>query len=240
MPKIKKKSARSAKHTQEEIKSIAHNVADVYRAHRQAANTVITLVVLFFAVWFVYSAIQSGNERKAGLLFDSAYEAYSPSGGAPANYPLALQKFQEIAKEYGGTVNGAIARYFAGNALMAMGQYEPAVKEYETFVKKYSHRKFLLGPVYQRMGYAYLDLGKQGDALKAFEKAEAAEGAGVATLEMARIYEEKGNIQEAQRKYREITEKLPATTWAMEARSKLPPPDISTVPEKKGTGTKTK
>jgi tetratricopeptide (TPR) repeat protein len=88
-------------------------------------------------------------------------------------------------------------------------------------VSNYSSNKFLLGLVYQRMGYAYNNLGKSADAIKAFEQSEAAAGPSVATVELARLYEASGNIPESQKKYKLVMDRLGGTSWAMEAMGKV-------------------
>ncbi|MHB8844238.1 MAG: tetratricopeptide repeat protein [Nitrospirota bacterium] len=226
MAKIKKKSGKTMLSPEEEIRSITHAVSDQYQKYRQPINVAITLLVVVALGLMVASFMKSGNEKKAGQLLSSAYDAYSPGGAAPANYPLALQRFQEVVKQYGGTVNGAIARFSIGNTYVQMGQLDAAVKEYESFLKDNAGDTFMKGLVSQRLGYAYLALGKQEEAKKAFTQAESLIGTGAATLELARIYDRAGNSAEAQKRYKEISEKLPATAWASEARLKLPPPDI--------------
>lgn len=230
MPKIKKK-AKSLMQTEAEIKSIAHHASEYYQVYQKQFNLAIAAVVLAIAVTLIYSLMQSANEKKAGQMLSTAYDAYSPGGGAPANYPQALQRFQDIVKQYGGTVNGAIAQFYIGNVYVQMGQPEAALKEYETFIKKHSGEQFLLGLVYQRMGYTYLAMGKQDEAVKAFGQAEALEGTGLATYELARLYDRAGKSDEALKKYKDISEKLPASSWAMEARKKIPPPDLGQAPK---------
>lgn len=225
MPKIKKK-AKALMQPEDEIKSIAHNVSDYYQVYQKQFNLAIAVIVLALAVTLVYSFVRSGNEKKAGQMLSAAYDASNPGGGAPANYPLALQRYQDIVKQYGGTFNGAVAQFYAGNTYVQMGQPEAALKEYESFIKKYSSETFLLGLVYQRMGYAYLAMEKQDEAVKAFGQAEAIAGTGPATLELARLYDRGGKIQEAQKRYKDISEKLPSSAWAMEARKKILPPEL--------------
>lgn len=230
MPKIKKKNARPLGRTDVEFKSIARSVLDLYHAYQKQANVALTLLVVALTAMIAITMVRSGNEKRAGLLFAAAYDAYRPGGGAP-NYPLALQRFQDVTKQFSGTVNGAAAQFYVGNTLVQLNQHEAALKEYEAFTKRYSGEKVLLGLVYQRMGYAYLALGRQEDALKAFRQAETLADAGAATLELARLYDRMGNSHEAQKKYKELSEKLPATTWAMEAKLKLPPPDLGQAPK---------
>jgi tetratricopeptide (TPR) repeat protein len=230
MPKIKKK-AKALMQPEDEIRSIAHNVSDYYQVYQKQFNVAITVIVLALAVTLIYSFVRSANEKKASQMLSAAYDAYNPGGGAPANYPQALQRFQDIVKQYGGTVSGAIAQFSAGNTYVQMGQPEAALKEYEAFIKKFSREKFLLGLVYQRMGYVYLAMGKQDEAVKAFGRAEDIGGTGPATLELARLYERAGKIQEAQKKYKDISDNLPSSAWAMEARKILSPPDLGQAPK---------
>jgi tetratricopeptide (TPR) repeat protein len=229
MAKIKKKSDKTMLSPEEEIRSITHSISDVYQKYRLQVNVAVTLVAVIAIVLLVSAFVKAGNERKAGQLLSAAYEAYSPGGSTPpANYPLALQRFQEVVKQYKGTVSGAIAQFSVGNTYMQMGQPEAAVKEYDAFLRDHSGDKFLSGLVHQRMGYAYLALGKQEEAKKAFTQAESLIGTGAATLELARIYDRSGDSAEAQKRYKEISEKIPTTAWASEARMKLPPPDLKT------------
>jgi len=240
MAKIKKKTSKTIMTPEEEIKSITHTVSDHYQAYRQPVNVAVAVVALVLIVAAVYTFIQSGTETKAGQLFASAYESYAPSGGVPANYPIALQRFQDVVKQYGGTTTGAIAEFYVGNTYAAMGQHDAALKQYEAFTKKHTGETFLLGLVYQRMGYAYLAAGKRDEAVKAFNQAETQSGTGAATVELARLYDSSGNIPEALKKYKAITTDLPSTSWASEARTKLPPPDLGQAkkPEKAGSAEK--
>jgi tetratricopeptide (TPR) repeat protein len=117
-------------------------------------------------------------------------------------------------------MSAAVAQYYIGNCLANLGQADEALKEYQVFVKTYSDKKFLLGLVYQRMGYIYSMLGKPAEAIKAFEQSDALGTPGVATVELARLYEATGNISEAQKKYKIVQEKLGGSTWSIEAMGK--------------------
>jgi tetratricopeptide (TPR) repeat protein len=226
MAKIKKKSTKTILSPEEELRDLTGSATDFYQSYRQPINVAVTLIALVLIVAGVYAFIQEGNESKAGQLITTAYDAYAPAGGVAANYPLALQRFQEVAKQFGGTTTGAIADLYVGNTYFAMGQTEAALKEYEAFTKKHSGKTFLLGIAYQRLGYAYLAAGKRDEAVKAFEKAEAMTGTGAATLELARLYDGSGKIPESMNKYKAISTDLPSTAWASEARTKVPPPDL--------------
>ena len=226
MAKIKKKATSTTRMPDEEIRSIAHGVADAYRSYRMQFNTAMTIIVVVLIGLAVYTYAQADRERKAGLMLDAVYGSLNPTGGIPPDLPKALQGFQEVVNQYGGTLSGATAQYLLGNTLVQMGRQDDALKAYELFLQRYPGRQLLAAMVSQRMGYVYLGRGNREEAVKAFLRAENLQGAGQATAELAGIYERSGNTEEAQKKYKELSEKLPATTLALEARMKLPPPDL--------------
>jgi predicted negative regulator of RcsB-dependent stress response len=226
MAKIKKKATTVTLQPDEEIRSIAHHAADLYQSYRLQFNTVLTVVVVALLGWGLYAYTQADKERKAGRMLDAAYGFFSPAGSAAPDLPKALQGFREVVNQYGGTLSGAMAEYFLGNTLVQMGRTDEALKAYQQFQQRHSGEKLLSAMVYQRMGYLYLGRGNREEAVKAFLQAETAGGAGMATAELAGIYERAGNAEDAQKKYKELSEKLPATTLALDAKMKLPPPDL--------------
>ncbi len=227
MAKIKKKAAASRRNAQEELKSIAHGISDLYHVHQKQFNIGFLAAAVLVAVVVIYTQVKANQERSAGALFEKAYASFRDATDAGPNYEKALQEFQEVVKQYGSTMNGAIAQFYIGNTYAQTGRPDDALKAYQEFVNRYNGEKFLLALVYQRMGYVYASLGKTEDAMKSFVQAETTSGPGVATLELARLYERSGKTKEAMDKYKELSEKLPGTTWALAARSKLPPPAIA-------------
>jgi tetratricopeptide (TPR) repeat protein len=216
-----KKKVRVAKQTQEqEIVTFMHRVTTVLSAYRQQVIVAVSVLGALLVIAGGYSIMRSADERKAGALLSVAYESYGSSGVSPADYRKALELFRDVQKKYSGTLNAAIAQYYIGNCLVNLGQADEALKEYQTFVNTYKDKKFLLGLVYQRMGYVYNLLGKQAEAIKAFEQADALETPGVATVELARLYESTGNIPESQKKYKIVQEKLGGSAWGIEAMGK--------------------
>ena len=236
MPKIMKRG-QAAKNQQEQgIVAIMHKAAGVLTDYGKQFVIAASLLTAFLAIAGGYFIMRYADERKASPLLAAAYEAYSPSGVSAADYAKALELFRGIQKKYSGTMSAAIAQYYVGNCLTELGQADEALKEYRLFVTKYSGEKFLLGLVYQRLGYLYGALGKQADAVKAFEQAETLGGPGVATIELARLYEASGNTSESQKKFKTVQEKLGNTTWSMEAMGKARKiePTVKPVAEKEG------
>jgi len=217
-----KKKAKVTKQTQEQqIATITHNVTSVLTVYNKQIVVAASVLVALLVIAGGYSLMRSADERKASPLIAAAYEYYSPVLTSTPDYGKALELFRGVQKKYPGTMSAAIAQYYVGNSLAALGNMDEALKEYQFFINKYSDEKILPGLVYQRMGYVYTRLGKQAEAIKAFEQSEALEGPGVATIELARLYESSGNMSESQKKYKLVQEKLGGTTWGIEAMGKV-------------------
>lgn len=221
MSTIKRKKYAAKDHQEQGIEAIARKVSDILSEYKRFLLIVAATVAVILVITAGYTLYQSHQELKASPLVTAAIEQYAPSGGTTANYQQALDMFRDVQKKYPGTRSGAIAQYYIGNCLVGLGKTDEAINAYWAFINTYSNEKLLLSLAYQRLGYVYSMLGKQTDTFKAFEQAEAIGGPGVATVELARLYEASGNAPEAQKKYKLIMEKLGGTTWAMEAMGKV-------------------
>jgi tetratricopeptide (TPR) repeat protein len=222
MPTIKKRgNAAKKREPEQEIRTLAHNASEFMAAHRKN----FTIIVAAFAIVLIIVAglrlMRSMQEQKATPLVTSAYSYYSPSQGTGADYTKALELFRSVRNQYPSTRSGAIAQYYIGNCLANLGRNDEALAEYQAFVAKYAGDKFLLGLVYERTGYVYSALGKQAEAVKAFEQSETLIGPGAATMELAKLYEAAGNVTGSQQKYKLIADQLAGTAWAMEAMGKV-------------------
>ncbi len=222
MPTIKKRgNAAKKRQPDQEIRTLAHNVSEFMAAHRKNLTIVAAALAAVLIIVAGLRILRSVQEQKAAPLLNSAYGYYSSSRGTDADFARALDLFRSVQKQYPSTGSGAIAQYYIGNCLANLGRNDEALKEYQAFAAKYSGDKFLLGLVYERMGYVYSALGSQADAVKAFKQSEALLGPGASTMELARLYEAAGNVTGSQQEYKLIADKLVGTEWAAEAMGKL-------------------
>jgi tetratricopeptide (TPR) repeat protein len=217
MPTIKKRSNAESKQQEQQIVTLAHRANDLIANYRKPFTLAVATVVILAVLWGGYSFFRSQQEQKASPLVAAAYEFYRPSLGAPPDYGKAIELFRKAHAAYSGTQNGAIALYYEANCLADSGKSEDAVKTYQDFTREYGRDTFVLGLVYQRLGYVFMQLGKADESRKAFEQAEALLGPGAATVELAKQYEAAGNQIEAEKKYKTILDKLGGTSWAMDA-----------------------
>lgn len=221
---IKKKGLASARPAETRIKGLYDRAVEYIQARRNKVVPAIAAVVLGALIAASYAFVQTARDSKASALLSQALEYYSPTTGIPADYSKSLELFRDIAKSYSGTTSGAIAEYYAAASLAAMGRIDEALSEYKDLVSRHSSKRLIAGLAYQRMGYLYASKGNTADAIKAFEQADRLLGAGLATIELARLYDKTGDAEKSQKMYKAISDKLPGTQWALEAMTKLPPP----------------
>ncbi len=218
---IKKKGLLANQTQDQKIKTITLMATGFLETYGKSLIIAASVLVALLVIGGAYMIKKSVDERKAGPLLAVAVEAYSPPDASTADYGKALELFRDVQQKYSGTMSAAIAQYYTGNCLVNLGQADEALKEYQVFVDSYPNEKFLLALVYQRIGYLYATLGKQAEAIKAFELAESLGGPGVATVELARQYEASGNAIESLNKYKTIQDELGGTSWALEAMGRV-------------------
>lgn len=221
MLKIKKKSQYENQTQEQKVDAMTHKATDLLKVYGKQMIIGASLLAAVLVIGGAYMIKKSVDERKSGPLLAAAEEVYNVPGASKADLEKALELFRGVRNEYSGTMNAYIAHYYIGNCLADLGQTDEALKEYQSLVDSYSGDKFLLVLVYQRMGYLSSALGKQADAVKAFEQAEMLGGPGVATVELAKQYNAAGDSIKAQEKYKVVQDKLGGTSWAGEAMGKV-------------------
>jgi len=229
MPTIKKRVSSTKKSSEPEIMNAVHMSATYLSKYRQQMIIAAASIAVLLVIIAAYTMVQSGNDKKASALLAAAYQVYSPASGMQPDFKKACDMYLDISKKFSGTTSAAVAQYYAANCLVNLGQMNDALREYQIFANKYSGNKELAGLVYQRMGYVYNALGNREEAITSFEKSENVLGPGAGTIELARLYEQSGKVQDSRNKYKTITDKLAGTSWDMEAKAKAQK-DVAAMP----------
>jgi len=221
MQTIKKKAFGAKPNQEQEIVTMAHGVSNFVAANKKIIAIVGAVLAGALLLTAGVSFKRSFDEQKAGPLFEAAYSRYSPRSGSNSDFAKALELFRDVHKQYPSSMSGRMAALYEANCLAALGRNDEAIKEYHAFVRENGSDKILAGLAYQRMGFLLESLGKQAEAIKSFEQSDQMIGPGVATVELARLYEASGNSAEAQKKYKVVADKLSGSPWALEATGKV-------------------
>jgi outer membrane protein assembly factor BamD (BamD/ComL family) len=102
--------------------------------------------------------------------------------------------------------------------------YDDAIKILNDFTQRYSTEENFIPLVYQKMEMVYIKKGDINGAMKTLDTFYNLNGdiyKDFVLIEYGRLLEKEGKIEEAKRKYRELTIKFPNSPFFEEAKAKL-------------------
>jgi tetratricopeptide (TPR) repeat protein len=153
---------------------------------------------------------ESKKEAEAERKFTLAMEAYQKASSpyqetAGSELKNALAKFEEVNKEYPRTAAGRLSVLYKGNVCLRLGDFEEALKAYQTFLDKAGaetlYRLFAL----QGLGYALEGKKEYTKAIEAYQQIINLGDTfqqGEAYLSLGRCYEKLGKNAQALESYR--------------------------------------
>ena len=186
---------------------------------------VLALAVALFLFQMWKNKQQDESDRRLAV----AVEAYQRTASsfrevAPAEYKEALEKFEDVAANFSGTSSGRLALLYTGNIHLKTGDFEKAIKAYETFLEKEGNERIYRSLALEGLGYAYEGKKDFEKALGAYQKmTEVSEGpqTGSGYFNMARCYEKLGKNEEALKNYRAFLKLSPKSQMANGALRKI-------------------
>jgi tetratricopeptide (TPR) repeat protein len=181
---------------------------------------IIVLVILLTA--FFYQRWTRSKEEDAGLKLNLAVEAYQMASspyreGAPQDYKNVLKKFDEVITNFPRTSSGKLSLLYEGAIHLQLGEFEEAIKAYQTFLQKGGKEKLYRLFATEGLGYAYEGKKDYEKALNTFQKiVEMGESVQLADayLNMGFCYEKLGKTKEAVDHYKSFLRVSPKSEMA--------------------------
>jgi tetratricopeptide (TPR) repeat protein len=192
----------------------------VVKGHLKAIATGGIIIFLILLSIFLFRKWEEKKEGDAYQKFDSAMEIYqtlnSPNREASiSEYKNLLEKFDELVKEFPRTSSGKFSLLYKGNIHLHLGEFDEAIKSYQTFLQKAGKEKLYRYFGMEGLGYAYEEKKDYEKALEAYQKIlEIGDRLQMAEpyLEMGRCYEKLGKKKEALDNYRAFLKASPKST----------------------------
>jgi tetratricopeptide (TPR) repeat protein len=192
----------------------------VVKGHLKAIATGGIIIFLILLSIFLFRKWEEKKEGDAYQKFDSAMEIYqtlnSPNREASiSEYKNLLEKFDEVVKEFPRTSSGKFSLLYKGNIHLHLGEFDEAIKSYQTFLQKAGKEKLYRYFGMEGLGYAYEEKKDYEKALEAYQKIlEIGDRLQMAEpyLEMGRCYEKLGKKKEALDNYRAFLKASPKST----------------------------
>jgi tetratricopeptide (TPR) repeat protein len=156
-------------------------------AHRPKiyiAVAVFTAGLLVAASWYLYDL---NMEKKAQQIFARSYTLKADDNAATAGI------FKEVIEKYPRSRAAVLAGYRLGGLYYRLGDFDTAIKHYETFLQHTPDASDLKPIAYMGLGHCHEAKKDFKNALSAFEKAAAGRAGqvfgSVNSQNIARIYE---------------------------------------------------
>lgn len=179
-------------------------------ANRNAVMGALAAVIVLLLAIVAYRMISASREASASAAYSAARALLTDK-----KYGDAAVKFDDVAKQYGGTSYGPLAILERGNALLLADQPADAATAYQRFLASSPPTDYLRQLAHTRLGYAQEKLGLTGDAETSFTTASAEPGpfAAEALFGAARTAETGGKSDKAKDLYTQLLEKHPTSEY---------------------------
>jgi tetratricopeptide (TPR) repeat protein len=172
---------------------------------------VLLLSIVLFQKW------DKGNEGNANKMLTSVIETYqmvsSPyREGSSQEYKDVLERFSEIITKFPRTSSGKLAVLYKGNIYLRLGEFDEAIKAYESYLEKAGKEKLYRAFVMEGLGYSHEGKKDYEKAIDSYQKLiDLSEGFQLANahLGMGRCYEKMGKTREALEHYRSFINASP-------------------------------
>ncbi len=203
----------------------------------KTVGIVVSLIIILLGGWYAYNQyiIKPNEEKAADLMYKAqAYFAVDSSklvlDGDGTNKGVLY-----IIKNYSGTKEANLAKYYAGISYLKLGNFNKAIE----YLKDFStDAKQIQMVAYGSLGDAYSELNKKDDAIEYYKKAgstfvEDENTSAEYLFRAALLSETSGKTKEAVALYQEIKDKFPKTDKGFQAdkyiyRLSLQKNDLST------------
>ena len=182
------------------------------------------IVIIIGVVIFVNN--RRANDEKASIELGKVFSIYD-AGSTDANqYKIAINGQPErnimglksIVENYGGSEAGELARLYLANAYRYTGQYDEAVKQYESFS---GGSNLIKASVHAGLAATYEAKNEYGKAAAEFERAASMSSAPYIIPEYlnaaARSYGLAGEKEKAVTLFKRLKKEYPTSTYAREA-----------------------
>src|SRR4030042_5388244 len=168
------------------------------------------IVLILLLSFFFFQRWEKKNEGNAYQMFNLAVETYQTVStpyreGSLQEYKNVLEKFNETITKFSRTSSGKLSVLYKGNIHLRLGEFEEAIKAYESFLQKAGKEELYRSLAMEGLGYSYEGKQDYEKAVNVFQKViDLAENfqLGNAYLGMGRCYEKLGKNKEALENYK--------------------------------------
>lgn len=177
------------------------------------------LVIIIVGGYFGYQEgiVKPKNEKAANAMIEMERFFEKRQFEEVINGDGMNQGALSIIQQYGNTQSGNLANYYAGMSFLQLGEFEQSIKYLNQFKIDINNPLFALSE--GAKGDAYLELGKEDQAIEAYRKAVNAKDNFASPIYLHRIgmlYYQQDKSEEAIQSLKEIKTQYPNSPQAVE------------------------
>ena len=225
MPKqIKKRIPKKTVTSEADVKNKLAGLKDTLKERKKTALTygggilVILIVIVSFLVYNYTS------QKKAKIFEYEAYKIYYNTPAQSVTKEEQYKKALDIFKKAYDTRKSPTSLFYIAACYYEIGKYDDALKTLKDFTQRYSKEDRFIPLVYQKIATVYLKKGDINEAMKTLDTLYSLNSdiyKDLALIEYGRLLEKAGKVEEAKKKYKELTTRFPNSPFMDEAKAKL-------------------
>lgn len=239
MPKvIKKRMPKKTVATEAEVKDKLAGLKDTLKERRKSvlkygAGILVIIIAIISFLLYNYT-----SQKKARTFEYEAYKIYyNEYQGPSVNKEEQYKKALDIFKKAYDTRKSSLSLFYIAACYYELGKYDDALKTLKDFTQRYSKEDRFIPLAYQKMAMVYIKKVDINEAMKTLDTLYNLNSniyKDFALIEYGRLLEKAGKLDEAKKKYKELTTKFPNSPFIDEAKAKLSEKSESTRTEKEG------
>jgi predicted negative regulator of RcsB-dependent stress response len=225
MPKqIKKRVSKKTVTSEVNVRNKIAGLKDTIKERKKAALTYgagILVILIAIVSFLVYNYT---SQKKARIFEYEAYKIYYSPPSQGLNKEEQYKKALDIFKKAYDTRKSPISLFYIAACYYELGKYDDALKTLKDFTQRYSKEDRFIPLVYQKIATVYLKKGDINEATKTLDTLDSLNSdiyKDLALIEYGRLLEKAGKVEEAKKKYKELTTRFPNSPFIDEAKAKL-------------------
>jgi predicted negative regulator of RcsB-dependent stress response len=232
MPKvIKKRMPKKTVAAEAEMKDKLAGLKDTLK-ERQKSVLIYGMGVLVIIIAIISFLLYNyTSQKKAGTFEYEAYKIYyNEYQGQSVNKEEQYKKALDIFKKAYDIRKSPFSLFYIAACYYELGKYDDALKTLKDFTQRYSKEDRFIPLAYQKIAMVYIKKEDINEAMKTLDTLYNLNSnifKDFALMEYGRLLEKEGKLDEAKKKYKELTTKFPNSPFIDEAKAKLSEKKVS-------------
>jgi predicted negative regulator of RcsB-dependent stress response len=232
MPKvIKKRMPKKTVAAEADMKDKLAGLKDTLK-ERQKSVLKYGMGVLVIIIAIISFLLYNYTSQKKARTFE--YEAYkiyyNEYQGQSVNKEEQYKKALDIFKKAYDIRKSPFSLFYIADCYYELGKYDDALKTLKDFTQRYSKEDRFIPLAYQKIAMVYIKKEDINEAMKTLDTLYNLNSnifKDFALMEYGRLLEKEGKLDEAKKKYQELTAKFPNSPFIDEAKAKLSEKKVS-------------